>query len=100
MAGTNPAMTAKGSPLTMFRQSALVEDVDHPLPDRRLGGLKGGRDAEGHHQLPHGGAMGDSDGVDEKGIEPLAHAQRDARIALARWRGDCPFVFLAGCERD
>src|SRR5215216_4015165 len=70
-AGTSPAMTAKGSPLTMFRQSALVEHVDHPLPDRRLGGLKRRRHAEGHHQRPHGAAMGDSDGVDEKGIEPL-----------------------------
>ena len=59
-------MTAKGSPLTMFRQSARIEDVDHPLPDRRLGGLKRGRDAEGHHQRPHGAAMGDSDGVHDR----------------------------------
>jgi hypothetical protein len=31
--------------------------------------------------------MGDCDRVYNKGIEPLAHSQRDGRIALARRRG-------------
>src|SRR3979411_2008705 len=89
-------MTVADRSLTIFRQSAVAEHVDHTLPDRRLGGLKRHRDAEGNHQGPHGAAMSDSDRVYNKGIEPLAHSQRDTRIALARRRGDTPFVLVAG----
>src|SRR3981081_3726571 len=96
MPGTRPAMTVNR--LTILPHAAVAEYVDDALPDRCLGSRERRREAERDHQRPHGAAMGDSNGVGNKGIEPLPHAQGDAGIAFAGGRRDAPFFPLWTCE--